>query len=252
MPRGNFKKRGSSNLKNKPEGARLLWDYSALVALLFLFLVFATNTAIFFGLTFKGFIADILHLAYFLSFMTVLYGLTYKKAWVYYWGIFVFGLWIANSVVSLIVLMFVEPGVLSAFYLTVAPLIVFFVFLNSSVLWYMYEKKSYFQKAKGKSTLVDDIFKKLLIVFYLCFIFFVAVILLQRVLFYDAYDSVEGMNFSDIEEISNYCQMQHDEVFRDACYVYAANEFDSAENMCERVKADLYRLDCLRMVENEC
>lgn len=244
-------KRGSSKQQYKPKGIGLLWNYNALVAFLFLFLVFATDSALLFGISLNGKVAKLVHLAYFVTFMTIIFGLTFKRQFVYRLMVFAYTYWIANSVISFISLIAIDEQMIKSFYFTISPVILFFLFINSIILWYVYEKKSYFLLQIGHSDIVDKFFKRVMLLFYVSFFFFIGFVLLQRMALAPHYEMMSE-NFEGLEknELANLCNSLKDPNMQDACTLYAIDEYGELPKYsitCEIISSGIHRYDCYRM-----
>ncbi|MGM5482382.1 MAG: hypothetical protein ACQESF_02865 [Nanobdellota archaeon] len=248
------KKRKRQAASGQPYGLKVLWNYTALMAFLFCFLAFSIDFSMLFGYLVKNKIAFFLHSLYFIVMMCILFGLTYKKTWVYRFILLSYVYWLLNIIASFFYVSSIENQGIKAFYISVIPLLVLIFFINIFVLWFVYEKKSYFLKLKGKSDLTDMLFKRVMILFYIGFFIFLLFVFLQRMQFTPAYNGIEN-NVADKGpfELKDYCMSIENHDARVSCILYAVSTHKGLKensDLCLSVDSPVCRFDCYRLMKN--
>jgi hypothetical protein len=228
-----------------PLGMKILTIYTSVLALLYLFFSIVIPTNVFFGVIALGNAARVLNLVFLCILVAIIIGLLMKKHWAggVACGFFIFE--ILNLAVSLIV----RRNLLENTLVIMTSVII--VALNSLILWYIYKKREYFTDLRHfKSGKADKMF--------IIGIISLAAVLLLSACVYAAgiykttisltnniIDGMKGMAKDDaLQKCSSYEGKE-----KDICYVVVAAAYtDVAEQVCDYVDDNFYRLACIQAV----
>lgn len=231
--------------KTTPLGVRILIIYTCILALFYLIFGLAIPTNIFFGIIILGVLARVINLVFLAVLAVIVAGFLTKKHWA---GKLAFGFFFFE-VLNLAVSFAIKFNVMKHMFIVITSVSV--ILLNGLILWYLYEKRSYFTDLRHfKSGKADKIFITLIIA--------LAVIVISSTTVYGAVVYSNTMELTDnmIEEIRG--KTKEETMFRcslyfgderDICYLVAASAYkDVPGELCDEISDNFYRLACIQAV----
>jgi hypothetical protein len=228
-----------------PKGISLLFKYSIIVAAFHLFMLFFSDTTLYFGVQLAGGYGLALDLLVLVLMAVLIYCIFERRRAGYYLAVILYFGSMLNSFISLL------RGQ-SGLPLLVAPMIFVTLLINGIVLWYVFAQRDYFfQKHPAMNQKADRIFT--FSVYTLAGVFLLVILGFGLAFFVRITGTVDSLmeriNDQTMTESLFYCEGNDD---KDLCYVALVTKFDDEEGiarLCQRVDSSFYRFTCTRAVK---
>lgn len=257
IKKGKIKGKKALKVKKEhtPKGIHILMQYTTVVAFFYLLAVFSSDLSLFFGFVLKGTAAKLLNFGFFVAASIIIFGISYKKKWSYDFSMFIYILAIANSIASILMFPLIDNTEIMSIPNFLLIFLLISIFINGMTLWYVYEKRKYFEGYTGKTDLVDGVFTFGVYIFYIV----LAVFLVMNS--YQAYKQVNAEYVEihseiakmDFPESIGYCDSLENAEMQDACFLYVVSIFENEpgiEKLCNAIDIELYKLSCTKLVES--
>lgn len=226
-----------------PVGIRVLTIYTLLLSVVYLFAAIISPTAIIMGNLVAGPVGKIINVVYVAILLTLAYGFVTRRKWVWRFAL----CWYLYAMIDAIVSGFSINSYFDLLLNLVIAFLLFTFIANALMLWYVYQKRSYFlQHNHPKMSQEDRVFITMII---LVVLFFSVIATLTIAKFF--HDTSITVNKVAVElkaafpgEESIICRTK-DLPERDICYLTVSIMQKNTE-FCESITSDFYKLTCYR------
>lgn len=231
--------------KTTPLGVRILIIYTGILALFYLIFGVTIPTNIFFGVIAFGNWARALNLIFLVVLVAIVVGFLMKKHWAGKLAFVFFSFEILNLLSSFVL----KYRILTQAFLVFVSVAI--ILLNFLILWYLYEKKSYFSDIRHFKTGKADK------IFVTGIIFFVLIVLLSTASYATKmYKTTIELTNKMIEDLRGRTQAEalfrcsfYDNDEKDVCYLVAASAYKNVpRETCNEIENSFYRLTCMQAV----
>jgi len=237
--------------KKARSGIKVLKGYSILLCFIYIFYfvlgIYKPNL-LFLGGEAKSYAALVLDVILVGALIYLIYGITKRKGWAWWFCIVWYSASIINSIWSVYIMRVNVYNILHELLILSS---VFIVLINALIIWYAYSKREYFMNPHHG----ERFEKKDKIFTYSLVCFWVLLLLISTSIGYDFYKTSTRMADSVIEELKDTTPLHAIEICetkegaeKDICFVVFVTIFERYDltPICGRIESDLYRFSCMQ------
>lgn len=236
-----------------PPGISVLLVFSIIMCALYIILTSLFSFTMVLGVAVNGALSRMINIFIILTIAFMIFGISKKKKWAYHLSLFVFGINILNSIVSMFFIKQSVSGILTVF---VTFSFFFILMMNLITLWFVRAKKDYFLHHYHPSDMTkeDRAFIYGLTVLWLMFIFMSGV--LGSAYYNETIEKTDNM-ISELDavypyEVEDYCMRKIED--RDLCYLTGAIMYENELNvnaLCKDINSEFYKYTCFEAIQGD-
>jgi len=236
-----------------PPGISVLIVFSVIMCALYIILASLFSFTMVLGVVINGALSRLLNIFIILIIAFMIFGISKKKRWAYHLSLFVFGINILNSFVSMFFIKQSVSGILTVF---VTFSFFFILMMNLITLSFVRSKRDYFMHHYHRTDMTkgDRSFILGLTVLWLMFIFMAGV--LGNAYYNETIEKTDRV-ISELQsvypyDVEDYCMKKI--VDRDLCYLTGAIMYERDVNvnaLCKDINSEFYKYTCFKAIQGD-
>lgn len=237
--------------KKLKSGIRILIGYSIILCFIYIFYFIVgiyKPDLLFLGGEVRSYAALLIDIILVAALIYLIYGLTKRKEWAWWFCILWYAVSIVNSVWSVYMM---KTNVYNILHELLVLSSIFIVLINSLIIWYVYTKKEYFTAPHKE----EKFEKRDRVFIYSLVCFWILLILISLSVGYNFYRDTTRMADSIIGELKDTTPLHAIEICetkqgkeKDICFVVFVTVFEKYDlaPVCSKIDSDLYRFSCMQ------